>query len=263
MSFAGGDRLFRSTAYYYRYFRKPYPDEIFDLLRARFGLNGTGKLLDVGCGTGQLTMPSSSDFESTLGLDVSEEMIDEARLAAAESGVENASFYVRGAEEISPSDGPVRLALFGSSLHWMDISSVLSEVFNITESGGGIGVIGMRSIWGGDSKWEQAVMDVVRQFLGEDRRAGSGSYSEPTIDFEEAISNAGYTNVEPGEIVCDFTVDIPWIKGHLYSTSYCNRELLGDQVESFETELNNTLLRLDASGHFGWQPNVIYIFGDA
>ena len=154
-------------------------------------------------------------------------------------GVESARFYVRGTETISPSDGPVWLALFGSSLHWMDIPSVFSEVFNITESGGGIAVIGMRSIWGGDSEWEQAVMDVIRQFLGEDRRAGSGSYSEPTIDFEEAISNAGYTSVESGEIVCDFTVDIPWIKGHLYSTSYCNRELLGDLVESFETELNN------------------------
>jgi SAM-dependent methyltransferase len=236
---------------------------MFDLLRARFGLDNSGMLLDVGCGTGQLTIPGGSDFGSAIGLDVSGEMIDEARLAATEAGVEDVEFEVRGAEELGEADGPVRLALFGSSLHWMDIPSVLSQVHSITEADGGIAVIGMRSIWGGDSEWELAVMDVVRQFLGEDRRAGGGSYSEPGIDFEEAISNAGYSNVESGEIACGYEVDAPWITGHLYSTSYCNRELLGDRIEQFESELNDALLRIDASGQFRWQPGVSYIFGDA
>jgi hypothetical protein len=106
-------------------------------------------------------------------------------------------------------------------------------------------------------------MDVVRQFLGEERRAGSGRYSEPEVNFEDAISNAGYSDVESGEIPCDYTVDIPWITGHLYSTSYCNRELLGDRIKEFESELRGALLRIDPSGRFQWKPSVSYIFGDA
>ncbi len=231
-------------------------------MRSRFDLNGSGKLLDVGCGTGQLSIPLSGDFESALGVDVSGEMIDEAQRVAAEMEVENVQFKTRGAEKLGEVDGPVRLALFGSALHWMEIPAVLSQVHDITESGGGIAVISLRSIWGGDSEWELAVMDVVRQFLGDERRAGSGSYSEPGIDFEDAIATAGYSNVESGDIACDYEVDVPWIIGHLYSTSYCNRDLLGDRVRQFERELDSTLLNLDAAGKFRWKPSVAYIFGD-
>jgi SAM-dependent methyltransferase len=202
MSFPDGGRLFRSTAFYYRTLRKPYPNEMFDLLRARFGLDGSGRLLDVGCGTGQLSTPPSSEFDAVIRLDVADEMIDEARLAATEAGVGNVRFEVRGAEQLGEADGPVRLALFGSSLHWMDIPSVLSQVHSITDEGV-------------DSEWELALMDVGRQFLGEDRRAGDGRYSEPGIKFEDAISNPGYSSVESGEIPCDFEVGIPWITGHL------------------------------------------------
>ncbi|NQW17878.1 MAG: class I SAM-dependent methyltransferase [Chloroflexi bacterium] len=244
-------------------FRKPYSDELFDLLRSRFGLNKLGHLLDVGCGTGQLTLPLSHDFESAIGLDVSDEMVAEAHVAAIDEEADTVRFEVRSAEEISESDGPVRLALFGSSLHWMDIPSVLTHVHGITESGGGIAVIGMRSIWGGDAEWEITVMDVVRRFLGDERRAGAGSYADPGIKFEDAIAGAGYSNVESGEIACDYEVDIPWITGHLYSTSYSNRDLLGDLIESFEDDLESALLRLDASGRFRWQPHVSYIFADA
>ena len=49
--------LFRSTAPYYARYRVGYPPELFTPLAERFSLDGTQLSLDLGCGTGQITIP--------------------------------------------------------------------------------------------------------------------------------------------------------------------------------------------------------------
>jgi cyclopropane fatty-acyl-phospholipid synthase-like methyltransferase len=44
--------LFAGTADCYRRFRPAYLTEVFDWIVAQHGLNGAGRLLDCGCGTG-------------------------------------------------------------------------------------------------------------------------------------------------------------------------------------------------------------------
>jgi SAM-dependent methyltransferase len=47
---------FKSTAWYYARYRPGYPKEFFDYLKECFRLKGTGRLLDLGCGTGELAI---------------------------------------------------------------------------------------------------------------------------------------------------------------------------------------------------------------
>lgn len=47
--------LFTGTAWHYARYRPGYPQVFFDDLVQRFHLDGTGRLLDLGCGTRQLT----------------------------------------------------------------------------------------------------------------------------------------------------------------------------------------------------------------
>lgn len=56
-SIHGTEGLFEGTAWHYARYRPGYPEVFFDDLIRRFGLDGTGRLLDLGCGTGQLTVP--------------------------------------------------------------------------------------------------------------------------------------------------------------------------------------------------------------
>ena len=48
--------LFKSTAPFYVRYRPVYPAALFAHIVERFGLNGSGRLLDLGCGPGNLTM---------------------------------------------------------------------------------------------------------------------------------------------------------------------------------------------------------------
>lgn len=61
--------LFKNTAYYYTKYRMGYPSEFFTYIIHFFNLNGKGRLLDLGCGTGQLTIPFAKYFEEVIGLD--------------------------------------------------------------------------------------------------------------------------------------------------------------------------------------------------
>lgn len=49
-----GQSLFAGKASYYARFRPGYPKVFFDEVVQRFHLDGSGRLLDLGCGTGQL-----------------------------------------------------------------------------------------------------------------------------------------------------------------------------------------------------------------
>ena len=48
------------------------------ILSARFRLDGTGRLLDLGCGTGQLVIPLAAHVAEAVGMDPEPEMLVEA-----------------------------------------------------------------------------------------------------------------------------------------------------------------------------------------
>ena len=74
------DSLFAGAAAYYARYRTPYPPELIADLVAHYELDGTGRLLDLGCGPGTLTLPLAPHFSQVLAaLDINAEMIAEGR----------------------------------------------------------------------------------------------------------------------------------------------------------------------------------------
>ncbi len=71
--------LFKGTAAYYAQGRTPYPAGVADALRAELSLDGEGRLLDVGCGPGSLTLVLAPMFEQAVGVDRDPDMIEQAR----------------------------------------------------------------------------------------------------------------------------------------------------------------------------------------
>lgn len=66
----------------YAKYRPKYPDELFrtieELCRAP-GSSGCGVAVDVGCGSGQGTFPLCELFDTVIGVDISQNQIDQAR----------------------------------------------------------------------------------------------------------------------------------------------------------------------------------------
>ena len=61
--------LYRGTAAYYAHGRPPYSRALVSTLASEVGLDGAGRLLDVGCGPGVLTLALADKFAEALGPD--------------------------------------------------------------------------------------------------------------------------------------------------------------------------------------------------
>jgi ubiquinone/menaquinone biosynthesis C-methylase UbiE len=257
--------LFAGTAEYYARYRLRYPAAVLDILAARFGLDGTGRLLDLGTGPGQLAIPLASRFAEVVALDVSGEMIAEGERQAARAGVTNIRWLTGRAEEISPDLGHFRLVTIGGAIHWMDQPTVLRRLEALIAPGGGVALFGMGgSHWNVPEPWSQAVVRVIQRWLGQERRAGQRVVRMEERRFEDWLAESAFNRVENGSYRFDHTWTLDEVIGELYSTSYANPTLLGDNRPAFEADLRRELLALDPSGRytraitcdwaFAWRP---------
>ena len=67
--------FFLGTAEYYERYRVPYPQEAFGWIVDEYRLDGRGRLLDGGCGTGQVALPLSRWFDEIVVVDLDQEML--------------------------------------------------------------------------------------------------------------------------------------------------------------------------------------------
>jgi len=82
--------LYAGSARYHPVGRVPCPREIADRLQAELALDGRGRLLDVGCGPGSLTLLLAPLFGEAIGVDADPDMPGPQRIAI-EAGSSNAA----------------------------------------------------------------------------------------------------------------------------------------------------------------------------
>src|ERR1700689_2208677 len=106
--------IYDGAAVHYRRGRPAYSPRLEALLAEELGLDGSGRLLDVGCGPGILTVRLAHLFEGAVGLDPDPAMIAEGRRAARERDIANITWIQARAEDLpAVAPGPYRLGTFG------------------------------------------------------------------------------------------------------------------------------------------------------
>jgi SAM-dependent methyltransferase len=121
------DRPYREAAPYY-HARPPYSSALLPALAERLGWDGTGRLLDLGCGPGVLARQLAPGFATVVGLDAEEAMLDEARAATAGAG-DRFSWVQAYAEDLPALGlGAFQAVSLGQSFHWMDREVVARHV---------------------------------------------------------------------------------------------------------------------------------------
>lgn len=244
--------LFTGTAEYYAKYRPSYPLAFFDFLIKEFSLDGLGRLLDLGCGTGQIAIPLASYFERVVGLDPEEDMLQIAEKEATKAGVNNAAWLLKRAEDIGFTIGRFRLATMGSSFHWMEQRLVLTALFDLIVDGGGVVVVtDIYPIWeGARYEWKNVRARVVKKYLGERRRAGSGFFAETDDDFEDILDESLFGGHKEWRYEYERTWTLEQVIGFLYSTSFAQKSFFGARLEEFEKEITHDLLVCSPDGVF-------------
>lgn len=242
--------LFAGTAWHYAQYRPGYSAAFLDDVVQRLGLDGTGRLLDLGCGTGQLTLPLAAHVVEAVGMDVEPDMLTQASRQAQEHAVTNVTWIQGNSADLSHGLGRFTLVAMGRSFHWMDREHVLAALDDMVDDHGSLVIVNDSNLLLPSTPWQQAIQEIQRRFLSPNDHHGPPLAAGSGQTHEQVLANSAFQQVN--RQVYEFTRSwtIEQAIGYLYSTSLPLRRLLGDRQAAFEDTVTDTLLAIDPSGHF-------------
>lgn len=252
------ETLFAGAAAYYEQGRLPNAPGLAAAFEEALGLDGRGRLLDVGSGPGTVTLRLAHLFEEVVGLDADAGMIREARRLASERGVTNARWIQKRAEDLPAGLGTFRAVTFAASFHWMDRALVAATVREMLEPDGVVVHVDNRhqDSLAPDDKLpappRERIAELCRAYLGADRRAGRGIRNSSPGDEAAVFLAAGFAGPEvvvvpDGRTIVRSSDDLV---AETFSMSSTAPHLFGDRLSEFEADLRRVLTEASPDGAF-------------
>ena len=252
--------IYAGAAAHYRPGRPAYSPKLEPVLAGELGLDGSGRLLDGGCGPGIITVRLAHLFEEAVGLDPDPAMLDEGRRVADDRAITNIRWVQARAEELpGVAPGPFRLVTFGQSLHWTDEARVAEAVYDLLDPGGGLALI-VHTVEGrprppspGKPPIPHAEVEtLVQKYLGPTKRAGQGAAPVRTHRFEDVLVHTRFgaprSIFVPG--IPDLLRDTESVLSGYFSFSWSAPHLFGDQAGDFAAEVRELLAARSPDGLF-------------
>jgi ubiquinone/menaquinone biosynthesis C-methylase UbiE len=137
--------LFDGIAARYTRSRPGYPARIVEFAVTTAGLGPDAPVLEIGCGTGQLTGRLAYSGYRLIAIDVGSAMVTAARerLVGAE-----AEFWVTSFEDLNAPDASFDLIISGAAFHWIDPEVAYRKSARLLRPGGWLALLGTDEVYG-------------------------------------------------------------------------------------------------------------------
>ncbi len=248
--------LYAGSARHYAVGRVAYPPTMVEALVDALSLDGTGTLLDVGCGPGSVILLLAPYVRTAIGVDADPDMLHEAARLAGLRGIDNVEWRRLRAEQLPADLPPARVITLAQSFHWMDRPRVAGILRTMLEPDGALVHVSAETHEGDDPgdvaapPWA-AVEQLVARYLGPRRRAGQGVRPPGRSDENTIYRQAGFRGPQsitvPGWRV---QRGVDQIVAALHSLSWAAPHLFGDRLDDFDAELRALLVDSAPDGRF-------------
>jgi ubiquinone/menaquinone biosynthesis C-methylase UbiE len=130
--------LFDGVAGLYDTSRRGYPRELVELMVTTAGLGEGGRVLEVGCGTGQLTEQLARHGCDVTAIDIGPSMVAVARRRLGRAPVR---FAVVSFEDFEADDGAFDLVVSATAFHWVDPEVKFDKTARLLRPGGWLALL--------------------------------------------------------------------------------------------------------------------------
>ena len=189
--------LYQGTAGYYDRYRLPYPRAMTEYVAGQAGISGRGRLLDLACGTGQLTFPLRRHFAEAWAVDREPDMVEAVRVKAAAMGAGNVRPVRADAETLDAEPEYFELAVIGNAFHRLRRDAGRRTAAQLAQAGRVRGAVlgdtARRRAMGSGSGRSRTLLGRWRRALGAAGRVPA-NWAEPRRQRpdEQVLSEAGF-----------------------------------------------------------------------
>lgn len=243
-------RRFRSTAEFYARYRPRYPRKLIDDVAAFCGLDGTGRMIDLGCGPGFLAIAFAPYFTEIVGVDPEPEMLDAARREAQDAGV---ALTLRRASsaDLGSDFGSFRMVTMGRSFHWMDRDATLQALDALIEPDGAIVLFDERGHRSAENAWSPIWDRIVGKWSPPDEWSAHMRRLSPDWERHEIVlARSAFNRLDTLTHRHRRRTRLDEFIGRVYSMSTSSLEKLGEHRAAFEEEFRAAMLELSPTGEF-------------
>jgi SAM-dependent methyltransferase len=237
--------LYHGAAGYYDSYRLPYPDAMIEYLTDQAAVSGQGRLLDLACGTGQLTFPLRRRFSEVWAVDREPDMVEAVRAKADALEAGNIRTVTADAETLDAAPGHFELAVIGSAFHRLRRDLVAGRLLGWLKPGGCVALCWSDVPWTGDEEWQRAFGDLLgrwRRRLGAEDRIPA-NWEEPSRrrPDRQVLAEAGFGVAGRREFIVGHRWSLRELAGYVRSTSFLPAPVLADQGAAFDADLAGTI----------------------
>jgi SAM-dependent methyltransferase len=188
--------------------RRGYPEPVVDLLVETLGLPRAATVLDLGCGTGQLTIPLAGRYDRVVGADPSPDMLALARSTAAGAPV---AWLVADDRDVVrlPLLADLDAVTIAQAIHLLDRPRLFDALSARMTPRARIAIVANGSpMWLRDLPWSRALNAYLTSWFGTEPRSACGTDPASRAAYRTELAAAGFRTAT--EVFHDYTETHPY-----------------------------------------------------
>ena len=246
-------RPFKGTYKYYVKYRPEVPKEVIQIIVDHFRLRITDRVLDIGCGTGQVARALEGKCREVMNVDIDPEMLRWAEKITRSCKTKLTWLNCKAEDlmEFKKKLGIFKIATCSRAFHHMNQEKVLENLDKLIEKNGGVALFSDRALWNGKRGWQKILKEIVEKYSNKIKSSSKERfYKTSNALWENVLRRSVFKKVKTYEISVVRKWDIQHIIGYLLSTSVCAPLLFGNKIDDFKEDIRKTLFSLNPKGVF-------------